>query len=82
MLQIIVLVSILALVFAVKVFAVIKTHEEIVANSTSFSWMRARSYDEIIASARATEAELSVLAQERSVAETPRTVRQVGRVGV
>lgn len=41
MVQLVVFVIALAAVYALKAWAVSRTHEELVADSTSFSWMRA-----------------------------------------
>ena len=39
MVELLVFVLVLAIVFAIKAFAIARTHDELVVNSASFSWM-------------------------------------------
>ena len=55
MMQLAVFVLVLAAVFGLKAWAIVKTHDEIIADSTSFSWMSAREPRETPAAERIAE---------------------------
>ena len=46
MLQIAAVILALVVIYAIKAFAITKTHEELSANSTAFSWVRADADEE------------------------------------
>ena len=46
MVELLVFVLVLAIVFAIKAFAIAHTRDELVVNSASFSWMNAEGADE------------------------------------
>ena len=60
MIEIIGLVAVLAVVFALKAVSIAKTHDELVADCASFSWASAREED-------------AALAESWTVEEEPRT---------
>jgi len=45
MIQLIALVLVIAAVYAIKAFAIMRQHDELALNSTSFSWASAREQD-------------------------------------
>lgn len=72
MLQVIALIAVLGLVFAVKAACIMRQSDELIAAGASFSWMRPREYDDIVASAEATIEELAVEGDERSAVAAQR----------
>ena len=64
----------LVVVFAIKAIAILKTHDELVANDASFSWMSARPEDEMAAAEWATE---EVRMPEAQIAGVPASFRRV-----
>ena len=72
MLQVIALVVVLGLVFAAKAVSIMRQSDELIAASESFSWMRPREYDEVVASAEATIEELAPEGDEYSAAAAQR----------
>lgn len=75
MVQLVVFIAVLAVVFAVKAVAIVKTHDELVANSVSFSWAAARPQDETKAESWAEQEEAD---QRRAVVSAPSMLRSVG----
>ena len=57
MLQIIGLVLVIAAVFAIKTVAIVRTHDRLIAQDASFSWMHVRPEDEAVAAAWSVEEE-------------------------
>lgn len=57
MLQIIGLVLVIAVVFAIKAVAIVRTHDQLIAQDASFSWMHARPEDEAVAATWSVEEE-------------------------
>lgn len=75
MVQLVVFLVVLAIVYAVKAVVVAKTHDELAANSASFSWAAARPQDETTAASWVVEEESS---QRRDVVSAPSMLRRVG----
>ena len=75
MMQIAVFAIALVVVFAIKAIAIMKTHDELVANDASFSWMSARQQDEQLA------AQWSVEEPDTNVSSATVTLGGMRRVG-
>ena len=75
MVQLVVFIIVLAVVYAVKAFAIAKTHDDLAVNSASFSWASARPQDEATAASWAVEEEPS---QRRAAVSAPSMLRRVG----
>lgn len=74
MIQLIVFLIVLAVVFALKTVAVLKTQDDIIANSEAFSWMHAREQDAETAAQWATEEDTELAVQPRVSMGTMRRV--------
>ena len=61
MMQIVALVFVLALVYAIKTISVMRQHEELAQDCASFSWMHAREEDVALAESWATEEETEAI---------------------
>ena len=77
MLQVIGFVFIIALIYAAKAMALSKEKDDAVVQSASFCWMRPRSYEDVVASARETAEELTEASASLAPANATGTVRQV-----
>ena len=72
MLQIVGLIFILALIYAVKAIAIAKQSGELAQMSASFSWMHARKQD-----AEMAEAEIRMIPQNRAKIDDPDMIEQM-----
>ena len=74
MMQLVVFIAVLAVVFALKAVAIVKTHDDLAVNSASFSWAAARPQDEAKAEAWAEQEEAD---QRRALVSAPSMLRSV-----
>ena len=81
MLQIAVFAVVLVAVYAVKAFAVARKHQELAAQSVSFSWMHPRKEALAVLAATAQKAKPAARTQRPQFQMNTSSMRRVGGVG-